>query len=103
MSKDWEKEFDVVFGDLVDHADPHARRDIKAFISEHLSRAVAKQRTQILKEVREKVIGKEEKPVKVPKVNWHGTSYLGVDSAKATRNKWRQEQLKKLKELEEGK
>ena len=78
MNKDWEDEFDEKYWN-----EEFGASKIKAFIAKNLSRAVAKERTQLLKEVREKVIG--ENTSDVPKFKYSFSS-----------NNWREEQLKKL-------
>ena len=101
MSKKWEDEFDKRLGRL--QTGPHisviAFKDtnifiyVKVWVAKHLSRAVAKERTQLLARVREEVIGK--------KIPYSDTTDVNVMMALNIRIK---EQLKKLEIIsEEGK
>lgn len=109
MSKDWEKEFKKKFktktkrypkkdwpSSATDYYKqtiiPAANKKVISFIYEEL----AKQRTQLLKEVKEKVLVKLKKHKCAFKVCPNQTNYDDI-------NLRIDEQLKKLKELEEGK
>ena len=93
MSKDWVDEFIKHVSQPDDEGYVYVEWDwLKDFIEE----ALAKQRTQLLKEVREKVIGKYEQ---VTVMTPPDIDELGKDF----RNDFKDKQLKKLKELEEGK
>lgn len=92
MSKDWEKEFSK-----------QVKRGWYVF-PEETEKLFAKQRTQLLKEVREKVIGEDEKAFPDWLDELEGDNKVReivLGTARVTRNVFREEQLKKLKELEE--
>lgn len=85
MSKDWEKPSDRNFVSLDDYIGS-------------MDEIIVKQRTRIFKEVREKVIGKKREEVdSVDSIGRRSKDY----EAEAT-NELKDKQLKKLKELEEG-
>ena len=85
MSKDWEKELEEI---MLEYGYDDAVKPVKDWL--------AKQRTQLLKEVKEKVI-------KIPLRTGDGTENDEIIEDGIQEAFLRQEQLKKLKELEEGK
>ena len=104
MSKDWEKDLkkigvrivspdgDECSASSIDVIDQY--EELKAFIAKHLYRELARGRTQLLKEVRKKVIGKIG-------TKFHNSNPKDFTQPKAVVEAWlKQEQLKKLKELE---
>ncbi len=87
MSKQWEEQLTNILNSKNDVID---KRALILFVE-------AKQRTQLLKEVKEKVIGK----VKSGYIVFTQSDEELVTNH--TRRKLKEKQLKKLKELEEGK
>jgi len=86
MTKDWEKEFHEQFWWDMREIRKASKRGTWNNLDLRLKNFIAKQRTQLLKEVREKVI-------EIKAAYLEGDLELNI----------KEKQLKKLKELEEGK